>query len=286
MTVRGTYFTAMKHHHYQIIEKAILFLADNYKNQPNLSEVAAAVFISPQHLQRIFTKWVGISPKQFLSHITIQNAKRMLQANQSTLSAAYDVGLSGNGRLHDQFIRITAMSPGEFKAMRNGLQITMSMIETPFGNAIVGETIKGVCHMAFADNLNSGHTILQKDFPGAQLIEGNGRFAMEIADWFSTAEASMQMLPLHLRGTPFQIKIWEALLRIPYGQLKTYQSIASDTGNPQSARAVGNAIARNPVAYLIPCHRVIKSTGYFGNYRWHSARKKAIIGFESVKSHT
>ena len=267
---------------YERIKKAIEFIQSNFQQQPDLDAVAKEVYLSPFHFQRLFKDWAGVSPKKFLQYISLQHAKKLLQ--QPTVSdAAYETGLSGSSRLHDLFISIEGMTPGEFKNGGEQLQINYSFAETPFGNIIVASTPKGICHLAFADDEKAALQQLQSQFPKATFrqvvdtIQQNALFIFT-QDW-----KDLSKIKLHLKGTPFQIKVWEALLKIPMGDVSTYSGIANTINNPNASRAVGTAIGDNPVAFLIPCHRVIRSTGDFGQYHWGSIRKTAMIGWESAK---
>ena len=268
---------------YERIKKAIEFIHSNFQQQPDLDAVAKEVFLSPFHFQRLFKDWAGVSPKKFLQYISLQHAKKLLQ--QHTISdAAYETGLSGSSRLHDLFISIEGMTPGEFKNGGEQLQINYSFAETPFGNIIVASTAKGICHLAFADDEKDALHQLQLQFPKARFrqvvdtIQQNALFIFT-QDW-----KNLSKIKLHLKGTPFQIKVWEALLKIPMGDVSTYAGIANHINNPNASRAVGTAIVDNPVAFLIPCHRVIRSTGDFGQYHWGSTRKTAMIGWEAAKT--
>jgi len=267
---------------YERIKKAIEFIRSNFQQQPDLDAVAKEVYLSQFHFQRLFKEWAGVSPKKFLQYISLQHAKKLLQ--QHTVSdAAYETGLSGSSRLHDLFISIEGMTPGEYKNGGEQLQINYSFAETPFGNIIVASTAKGICHLAFADDEGKALEELQSQFPKARFkqvvdtIQQNALFIFT-QDW-----KDLSKIKLHLKGTPFQIKVWEALLRIPMGDVSTYSGIANTINNPNASRAVGTAIGDNPVAFLIPCHRVIRSTGDFGQYHWGSIRKTAMIGWEAAK---
>jgi AraC family transcriptional regulator of adaptative response/methylated-DNA-[protein]-cysteine methyltransferase len=270
---------------YNRIAEAIDYIKVNFKEQPNLDEVAEKVHLSPFHFQRLFTEWAGTSPKKFLQYISIENAKKVLKENnQATLSdAAFDTGLSGTSRLHDLFVNIEGMTPAEYKNGGKNLEINFSFAESPFGNIIVASTSKGVCFMAFAEDEETGFQDLENKFPNAtfsrklDLSQQNALFIFQ-NDWSKLSE-----IKLHLKGTDFQLKVWETLLKIPMGQLSTYGSIAQQIEKPNASRAVGTAIGSNPVAFLIPCHRVIQSSGTFGGYMWGNTRKTAIIGWEGAK---
>jgi len=266
------------------IAEAIDFIQKNFKSQPQLEEVAAEIHLSPFHFQKIFTEWAGTSPKKFLQYITAEYAKKILKENNVSLfETAMETGLSGTSRLHDLFINIEGMTPGEYKNGGQNLRINYSFAESPFGNIIVASTTKGICHIAFADDETEALNALIQKFPNAHfkqmadLIQQNALFIFT-HDWNHLNE-----IKLHLKGTDFQIKVWETLLKIPMGKLTTYGTIASHIENPKASRAVGTAIGDNPVAFLIPCHRVIQSTGSFGGYHWGSTRKAAMIRWEAAK---
>jgi len=271
---------------YNRIADAIDYIKTNFKDQPNLDEVAEKVHLSPFHFQRLFTDWAGTSPKKFLQYISVEHAKKILKENnKATLSdAAFDTGLSGTSRLHDLFVNIEGMTPAEYKNGGKSLEINFSFAESPFGNIIVASTKKGVCFMAFAEDEEAGFQDLKNKFPNAgfsrklDLSQQNALFIFQ-NDWSKLSE-----IKLHLKGTDFQLKVWETLLKIPMGQLSTYGSIAQQIEKPNASRAVGTAIGSNPVAFLIPCHRVIQSSGTFGGYMWGNTRKTAIIGWEGAQS--
>jgi len=267
------------------IEEAIAYINSNFKSQPSLDEIASNIHLSPFHFQRLFSEWAGVSPKKFLQYVSLEHAKNILRQNKSTLSdAAFETGLSGTGRLHDLFINIEGMTPGEYKNGGENLLINYSYAESPFGNILVASTSKGICYMAFADDEMKAFKTLQNNFPNAaykqmvDLVQQNALYIFT-HDW-----TKLNKIKLHLKGTPFQIKVWETLLKIPIGQLSTYGNIAKSIDNPKASRAVGSAIGDNPVAFLIPCHRVIQSTGNFGQYHWGNNRKTAMIGWEAAKN--
>ncbi len=271
--------------HYDKVAEAIAFLKTHYREQPSLEAIADEVFMSPQYFQRIFKEWAGISPKKFLQYISVENAKKILGESQNSLfDAAYETGLSGTGRLHDLFVSIEGMTPGEYKNGGQNLHINYSFAESPFGNIMVASTNKGICHMGFMDNNEAAFEELRAKFPNAkyqQVVDIAQQNAMFI---FTQEWDKLQKIKLHLKGTKFQLKVWEALLKIPKGKLVTYGSIAEKIKNPKASRAVGTAIGSNPVAYLIPCHRVIKGNGETGGYMWGQTRKSAIIGWEAAKT--
>ena len=267
---------------YERIKKAIEFIQSNFQRQPDLDAVAKEVYLSPFHFQRLFKDWAGVSPKKFLQYISLQHAKKLLQHHTVT-DAAYETGLSGSSRLHDLFISIEGMTPGEYKNGGEQLQINYSFAETPFGNIIVASTAKGICHLAFADDEKAALHQLQLQFPKAQYRQVVDKIQQNALFIFTQDWKDLSKIKLHLKGTPFQIKVWEALLKIPMGEVSTYSGIANSIKNANASRAVGTAIGDNPVAFLIPCHRVIRSTGDFGQYHWGSTRKTAMIGWEAAK---
>lgn len=270
---------------YQRIAEAIEYIRKNFKDQPALDEVASQVHLSPFHFQRLFHEWAGTTPKKFLQYISLDYAKNLLKEQQSTIAdAAFETGLSGTSRLHDIFINIEGMTPAEYKNGGKALTINYSFAETPFGNVIVASTGKGICFMAFHEEETEGVNALVQQFPQAQfqkkldMKQQNALFIFQ-HDW-----SRLKDIKLHLKGTDFQLKVWETLLKIPMGKLSTYSSIAGQIGNPSASRAVGTAIGSNPVAFLIPCHRVIQSSGTLGGYRWGLSRKTAIIGWEGART--
>jgi AraC family transcriptional regulator, regulatory protein of adaptative response / methylated-DNA-[protein]-cysteine methyltransferase len=271
---------------YKRIADAIEYIKENFKEQPNLDEVAKKVHLSPFHFQRLFSEWAGTSPKKFLQYTTLEYAKSLLKENQATLfDAAYEAGLSGTGRLHDLFINIEGMTPAEYKNGGRNLDINYSFAESPFGNILVASTEKGICYMAFADNEQTAFETLQNHFPNArfrQMVDFIQQNALHI---FSQDWTELKQIKLHLKGTDFQLKVWQTLLKVPMGQLTTYGAIAGKIENPKASRAVGTAIGSNPVAFLIPCHRIIQPSGVTGGYMWGTTRKTAIIGWEGAKAH-
>ena len=266
---------------YALIERAIHYLEEHQRRQPTLKEVAKSVNLSEYHFQRLFTRWVGISPKRFLQFLTKENAKRLL-AHSSLLDATYQSGLSSTGRLHDLFIHTEAITPGEFKRKGAGLTIHYGSHPTPFGQCLIATTERGICKLSFDEK--DALTSLKNDWGNATLTENRAHTQILIEKIFSAAKQGETPLTLDLRGTNFQIQVWEALLHIPTGQLTTYQSIGAAIGSPKASRAVGTAVGKNPVPLLIPCHRVIRATGEFGQYAFGSARKKAILGWEMAQA--
>lgn len=267
---------------YATIAKAIRYIEVHQRSQPNLAEVAASVNLSEYHFQRLFTRWVGISPKRFLQFLTKENAKRLL-AESSLLETAYQSGLSSAGRLHDLLVQTEAVTPGEVKHHGTGLEIRYGSQPSPFGECFVATTERGICRLSFEPA--KALTQLKADYGNATLVQDSTHTQTLIERIFSSTSDGPP-LALDLRGTNFQIQVWEALLRIPTGGLTTYQNIASAIGSPNVTRAVGTAVGKNPVPLLIPCHRVIRSTGEFGQYAFGSERKKAILGWEMAQIRT
>lgn len=277
----------MLHLDYVRIEKAIRYLDENFHRQPSLAEVAQAVGLSEYHFQRLFRRWAGISPKRFLQFLTAEHAKQLLRDSRSTLDVAFSVGLSGPGRLHDLLVSTEAMTPGEVKQAGAGLLVRYGIHPGPFGESLLALTDRGICALAFLPGGEKESAVeeLRRRWPAAELREDATATLPVLQRVFDGSRELPAPLGLHLRGTNFQIRVWEALLRIPSGAVATYEDVARMIGSPGAARAVGSAVAANPVAYLIPCHRVIRGTGAFGEYRWGSARKRAILGWEAARAH-
>jgi AraC family transcriptional regulator of adaptative response/methylated-DNA-[protein]-cysteine methyltransferase len=276
-------------HDYQLIAAAIAWLEENRLEQPSLDDLAAHLAISPFHLQRLFKRWAGISPKRFVQFLTIEHAKGLLAASHSLLDAAYASGLSGPSRLHDLFVNVEAMTPGEFKQGGKGLTIRYGVHATPFGDCLLAVTGRGVCDLNFLNGggVDGARQALHERWPAAQIEEDCAATAAVAARIFTAAPpraaGGAEPLPVLLAGTNFQIKVWEALLRIPPGQVCTYEDVAQSLGQPTAARAVGGAVGANHIAYLIPCHRVIRKSGVIQDYRWGSTRKKAMLGWEAAQ---
>ncbi|WP_310555715.1 methylated-DNA--[protein]-cysteine S-methyltransferase [Flavobacterium sp.] len=278
--------TEQQNINYNRIAEAIKYIKANFKEQPNLDEVAQKVNLSPFHFQRIFSEWAGTSPKKFLQYTTVEYAKTLLKENQATLfETAYETGLSGTGRLHDLFINIEGMTPAEYKNGGKDLAINYSFAECQFGNILVASTEKGICYMAFADDEIIAFSTMHNHFPKANFRQMVDLIQQNALNIFTHDWTKLNHIKLHLKGTDFQLKVWQTLLKIPMGQLTTYGTVANKIENPNASRAVGTAIGSNPVAFLIPCHRVIQSTGVFGGYMWGNTRKTAIIGWEGTKTH-
>ncbi len=266
------------------IAEAIRFIREHFAEQPALDDIARQVHLSPYHFQRLFQQWAGVSPKQFLQYITVEHAKNSLRAGRSTLETSFAVGLSGNGRLHDLFVKMEACTPGDFKQRGRGLDIRHAEIDTPFGAALVAETGLGICQLTFSDaGAQAPEALLAAEFPLARFRHGLGPNGARAAQFFQDFQAPAAPIALDLKGSPFQVQVWKALLRIPPTQLVSYQDLAAQIGQPGASRAVGTAVGKNPVAYLIPCHRVIRQNGDIGGYRWTSERKTAILGYECAR---
>lgn len=269
---------------YERIAAAIRFIKENRQEQPRLETIAGHVHMSPAHFQRMFQEWAGISPKNFLQYLNVEYAKRILkQTHASLFDTACEVGLSGTGRLHDLFVNIEGMTPGEYKNGGQALRINYSFAETPFGQVMVASTDKGICYLAFVDEgEEEALGSLKQLFPNAAYTQCPDRKQEDALSVFNRDWSKPDEIKLHLKGTSFQLKVWETLLKIPAGGLTTYADLATKSGHEGACRAVGTAIGRNPVAFLIPCHRVIKATGDIGNYHWGEVRKEAIIGWEAA----
>ena len=270
---------------YDRIAEAIGYIRENFQSQPSLDEVADQIHLSSYHFQRMFTDWAGVSPKKFLQYISVERAKEVLKDQQATVyDAAFEAGLSGTGRLHDLFVSIEGMTPGEFRNGGAELEINYSFAESPFGPLLVASTPKGICHMAFVEDGPVAFADLRARFPNAgfrqmtDLIQQNALYIFT-QDW-----SRLKEVKLHLKGTDFQLKVWESLLKVPMGALTTYKDVAGRLGNSKASRAVGSAVGDNPVAFLIPCHRVIQSSGLIGQYHWGANRKTAMIGWEAAKT--
>ena len=257
----------------------------HWKEQPKLGEAAKAAGLSLFHFQRLFQRWAGVSPKRFLQYLTAEYAKERLKESRSILDAAYDSGLSGPSRLHDLFVSVEAMTPGEYKALGKGLRIEYGIHPTPFGEAMAATTARGLCGFLFL-GVGGGKAALaqlKRQWPQAEFIP-NPSAVQEVVEKIFGAQRKGKGLKVLLKGTRFQLKVWEALLRIPLGCTAAYKDVAEKIGEPKAFRAVGSAVGRNNIAYFIPCHRVIRDTGVIGNYRWGQARKKAILVWEGLRA--
>jgi AraC family transcriptional regulator of adaptative response/methylated-DNA-[protein]-cysteine methyltransferase len=269
---------------FERIERAIEYLSANARRQPSLVEVARHVGLSPFHFQRTFTRWAGISPKRFVQFLTADHARRLLRESTSLLNTAFEVGLSSTSRLHDLFVAVDAVTPGEHQRAGAGLCITYGYHDSPFGECLAGLTHRGLCWLSFVGNTDRRAALaaLTEHWAGATLVERPRAVAPTIRQVFGGARRPAR-LALLLKGTNFQIKVWEGLLRVPVGSLTTYQDLARRVDRPRAVRAVGTAVASNPVAYVIPCHRVIRANGQFGEYRWGAHRKQAMLGWEAAR---
>lgn len=270
---------------YQKIAGAIEFIKANFKQQPSLDEIAASVHLSPFHFQRMFTQWAGVSPKKFMQFLSLEYAKERLQEHrESILEVALQTGLSGSSRLHDLFINIEGMTPGEYKNGGAQLAIEYHWQATLFGPVFIASTPKGVCHVEFIESLELGIDALRERFPNALFSAVLSVYSQQVLDFLSqtTVQAADTKISLHIQGSAFQLKVWQALLQVPQGGLASYSDIAQAIDSPNASRAVASAIASNNVAFLIPCHRVIRANGHSGGYRWGETRKSAIIAWEGA----
>ncbi len=269
---------------YQRIEEAIRFIRQHFREQPELDEIAKQIHLSPFHFQRLFKEWAGVSPKKFLQFTSIEYAKQLLQEQKTLATVSFETGLSGTSRLHDLFIQIEGMTPGEYQQGGKNLRIYYSRAETVFGNILIGSTEKGICHISFVeDSGGQPEKEILSRFPAATLEQKTDLHQQQALKMFRDDWSDLDRIKLHLKGTSFQIKVWNALLQIPMGSLKSYKGIAFEIGDPNASRAIGTAIGSNPVAFLIPCHRVITSSGGLGGYHWGIDRKSAMIGREAAR---
>lgn len=270
---------------YLIIEKAIKHLEENVEQQPSLNELAYAAGLSPFHFQKVFSRWVGISPKKFLQFLTKERAKLLLQDSTSLLDASMDLGLSSPGRLYDLFVTYEAVTPGEYKVKGEGLNIYYGIQPSPFGISLIAETDKGICNLFFGDESDEQSMIdeLSVRWKSAKIIRDDQRMeeiSDEIFGFFTSPKNNP--LKIHVKGSNFQLKVWEALLSVPPGRIISYEDLAKLIDRPEAARAVSGAVAKNPLSIIIPCHRVIRKMGEMGGYRWGVARKKVILGWEQA----
>lgn len=275
---------------YALIEAAVRYLARNWRGQPSLGELAAHLGLSPSHVQRLFTRWAGISPKQFVQALTLDHARAMLRDSASVLDAAYEAGLSGPGRLHDLFVAYEAMTPGDYKAGGAGLGIVYGFHDSPFGTALMMVSGRGLCGLGFCDESEGEDgrrealADMMRRWPRARYVRDEARTAAFADAAFARAGWDADRpVKIVLIGSEFDVRVWEALLRIPAGRAVTYGDIAAHLGRPGAARAVGSAVGRNPVSFLVPCHRVLRKSGELGGYHWGLTRKRAIIGWEAAR---
>lgn len=271
--------------HYDKIAKAIEYIVANAKSQPSLFEVADEVAVSQFHFQRLFSEWAGVSPKRFLQYITTSYLKDKIRQSGNLAELAEAAGLSSQSRVYDHFVSIEGVTPQEYRSAGKGLTISYGFHQTPFGECFLGATDRGVCAMAFVDETSRDLQLIQlaRKWHHATIRPDALVTGMYLQRIFSPGDSSLDKLPLLVQGTNFQLKVWEALLSIPQGAVTTYQQIAQRIGHPKAVRAVGTAVGDNPIAYLIPCHRVIRKEGVLGEYRWGSLRKKALIGWEAAR---
>jgi AraC family transcriptional regulator of adaptative response/methylated-DNA-[protein]-cysteine methyltransferase len=269
---------------YRRIERAIRYLDDHLVDQPSLEDVAHEIGLSPFHAQRLFTRWAGISPKRFLGLLTVGHAKAVLQAGESVLDATYEVGLSGPSRLHDLFVGFEAMTPGEYKQQGASLTLSYGIHPTRFGDALLLTTERGIAGLSFVDgDPDAALEEAQAAWPLSRLVADPAATGTLVGQLFGEDEQRQALPPLLLKGTNFQVKVWSALLRVPPGRVISYLDLASAIGQPRAVRAVGSALARNPIGYLVPCHRVIRATGALGDYRWGRTRRRALLAWESAQ---
>ena len=275
--------------HYDLMAAALRYIETRRDQQPSLEEVAAAIGLSPAHFQRVFSQWVGLSPKRYLQHLTLDHAKRLLDDRFTVLDATYDSGLSAPSRLHDLFLRWEAMTPGEYARKGKGLTISWGWFDSPFGEVLAMGSDRGLCGMAFSAELGRDRTLadMRGRWPGAVfrdvgLHDDGGGLANWVAAAFGHPRQGGEAV-LHLIGAPFQIKVWEALLAIPSGYVTTYTEIARRIGNAKAVRAVGTAVGRNPISWLIPCHRALRRDGELGGYHWGLPLKRAMLAYESAQ---
>ena len=268
---------------YHRVAEAIHYLSAHYKQQPTLEEVAAQVNLSPFHFQRIFTDWAGISPKKFLQFLTVEELKKELLSANNVADAAENVGLSAQSRVYDLFVNIESVTPQEYKSQGEGVHIEYGFHTTPFGECFIAHTRKGICALSFADD---DRNIILEEFAAQwenAVITNDQSSTEKLVEQLFEKPLQQKQLKLLLKGTKFQVKVWEALLKIPFGSVSTYSHIAAAVGQPGAMRAVGSAVGANPVAFIIPCHRVIRSEGLIGQYHWGATRKKAMIGWEKAR---
>lgn len=273
---------------YQRIETAINFIQRHVRTQPSLEETARHVGLSPYYFQRMFRRWAGVSPKRFLELLTVEHAKKCLDYAQTLLDTSFEVGLSGSARLHDHFVLIEAVTPGEYKTRGRGVEIAYGFHESPFGELFIAQTRRGVCRLSFPSQEERDREliILENAWENAKIYEDIKGTAHTVRHMFPLSTASNRHLLLFVCGTNFQINVWRALMRIPEGYIMSYQQLAAYLECPRATRAVASAVAANPIGYLIPCHRVIKNSGAIGRYRWGSTRKKMMLVWESGRAST
>jgi AraC family transcriptional regulator of adaptative response/methylated-DNA-[protein]-cysteine methyltransferase len=272
-------------YHYDVMRRAITVI-DTAEDNLSLEDMAAQMGMSAAHFQRVFSRWVGVSPKRYQQYLTLGHAKTLLHSQFSTVDTAHASGLSGSGRLHDLFVRWEAMSPGEYAKHGAGLVINWGWFDTPFGRAIVMGTDRGICGLGFAAEIGEEAAFLdlRDRWPDAEFIQAPERLDGWVKTAFGMETENAGKAPLLLMGAPFQIKVWEALLSVPSGQVTSYSQIAQIVGNPKAVRAVGTAVGRNPVSWLIPCHRALRKSGAMGGYHWGLTMKRVMLAYEAAKA--
>jgi AraC family transcriptional regulator of adaptative response/methylated-DNA-[protein]-cysteine methyltransferase len=270
---------------YDRIAQAIAFITSRVDSQPTLNEIAAHVHLSPYHFQRLFCRWAGVTPKRFLQALTLERAKQLLSDSKPLLEVSNSIGLSSGSRLYDHFVQLEAVTPGEYKTGGAGMTIDYGIHDTPFGKALIAVTARGVCNMVFLDNPEYQQQLaaLAASWPKAILRENRRQTSDTVKAMFDGKAIADRPLSLYVSGTNFQVSVWKALLQISPGKVASYSQVADAIGCPRSARAVGLAVGKNPVAFLIPCHRVIQSSGKIGGYHWGETRKHAIHAWEAAR---
>jgi AraC family transcriptional regulator of adaptative response/methylated-DNA-[protein]-cysteine methyltransferase len=271
---------------YDRIAAVIRHLDGHHRDQPDLASLAEVAGLTPYHFHRLFRSWAGITPKDFLQCLTLTHVKSLLREGNNVFDASLEAGLSGPGRLHDLCVTLEAASPGEIKARGEGISISYGLAASPFGECLIGETARGICHLSFVDDgPEDGFVRLAAQWPGASLIRDDDGAGETASNIFVRPGVERAPLRAYVRGTTFQVRVWRALLEVEPGSLVTYTQLASTVCGPKATRAAGAALGRNPLAYLIPCHRVIRETGVVGGYRWGEARKRAMIAWETAPRH-
>jgi AraC family transcriptional regulator, regulatory protein of adaptative response / methylated-DNA-[protein]-cysteine methyltransferase len=271
-------------HDYELVKHTLAFISENWRDQPSLDTLADQAGLSPTHLQRLFTRWAGLSPKAFLQAVTLDHARGLLRDSASILDASYELGLSGPGRLHDLFVTHEGMSPGIYKAHGRGLNIQYGFHDCPFGRALILITSEGLAGLAFADHGKEKSALadMTSRWPEATYVENQQATASYAKRIFESGRWKPdQPLRIVFIGSDFEIRVWETLLRIPFGKASTYSDIACHIGKPKAARAVGSAVGKNPISFVVPCHRVLEKSGGLGGYHWGLTRKRAILGWEA-----
>lgn len=274
----------MNHSHYELVEKAILLLSQAPSPQHSVEQLAQQLNVSTTHLQRLFKQWAGLSPKQFIQALSRNHTLEAIEHSKSILDASIEAGFSGPGRLHDFTVKLVAATPGEIKSKGAGMALNWGVGQTPFGQAFCAQTSRGVCALDFLNDelpAQLALSALEQAWPNATLTQNNNQTQITLDQMFKTDQA--QTFSLWVRASPFQIRVWQALINLPPGTLTTYGDLAAQCGHAGAARAVGTAVGSNSIAWLIPCHRVIRQTGQFGQYKWQSARKQAIHAWETGK---